>query len=112
MADKWPTPIASPSNGKDSQARRASLTRGQAEPVVTPAAAGWLRPDGAVALIEQMFGLRVQVRTVQAWVRRTGDPLPAVMVGGRLMIHRQALIEWVQRVPLPRPPRRARQEVG
>jgi excisionase family DNA binding protein len=45
---------------------------------------------------EATYGVRLAARTVQNWVRRSG--LPAIKLGGRLLIHRAQFEAWLVRV--------------
>lgn len=66
-------------------------------PVQTAAAVGWLSPAQAAAMLTTTFGRRIAIRSVQAWCHRNRSPLPHVVLGGRLLIHRQDLLSWVSR---------------
>lgn len=69
----------------------------QLEPVKAPSAAGWLSPAEAAQLLTETFGRRLGTRTVQLWCHRSERPLPHVVLGGRLLIHRNDLLGWLDR---------------
>ena len=70
---------------------------GKLEPVLTATASGWLSPAQAAALLTSTFGRRIAVRSVQTWCHRSRDPLRHVVLGGRLLIHKQDLLAWIER---------------
>jgi len=65
------------------------------EPVRTPQAGGWLSPAEARALLANMFGVTVATRTIQSWCRDQRRPLRHVLIGRRLLIHRDDLLDRV-----------------
>lgn len=69
----------------------------QLEPAKTPRAGGWLSPAEAAEYLTQTMGRQYGVRTVQSWCRRSKNPLPHLMPGGRLLIHRDDLLAWLER---------------
>jgi hypothetical protein len=67
------------------------------EPVQAASTSGWLSPAQAAAFLMSTFGRRIAVRSVQTWCHRSRNPLRHVVLGGRLLIHRQDLLAWVGR---------------
>jgi hypothetical protein len=63
--------------------------------VASPVSGGWLAPAQASALLAEMFGVTVSVRTIQGWCRHPTRPLRHVRLGHRLLVHRDDLLAWV-----------------